>query len=342
MSRARMQVITLAIVAATMQAAVAAAAGRPALRPQAVVTADLVRIGDLVEEAGAVADIPIFRAPDLGQTGTVAVARVLEALRPHQLGDVATGSAAEISVTHAGRTVTVKELEECLAAALAGRSGLGEAKDLTLSFDRDPRPFHVEAAATGELRVSRLNFERASGRFDAAFDLPGSAAAQRLKLRYTGSVVESLEIVAPARPIARGETIRASDLVTERRPKASVGAGAFARPEHVVGLAARGALRSGQPLRGADLMKPEIVRQNETVTIVYEVPGLTLSVRGKATESGAEGDLVTVLNVQSKRPVQGTVVGPGRVAVTAMTPHVAEAQAESPAVPIKTAQQRAE
>ena len=40
-----------------------------------MITGDIVRIGDLVENAGIVAEVPIFRAPDLGQTGTVSAAR---------------------------------------------------------------------------------------------------------------------------------------------------------------------------------------------------------------------------------------------------------------------------
>ena len=47
----------------------------------------------------------------------------------------------------------------------------------------------------------------------------------------------------------------------------------------------------------------------------YEVPGIVLTMRGKALESGAEGDLVSVLNVNSKRTIQGVVTGPGRVTV---------------------------
>ena len=49
-------------------------------------------------------------------------------------------------------------------------------------------------------------------------------------------------------------------------------------------MAARRALRAGQPLRSADLMKPELVQRNETVTLVYEVPGIVLTMRGKALE----------------------------------------------------------
>ena len=45
--------------------------------------------------------------------------------------------------------------------------------------------------------------------------------------------------------------------------------------------------------------------------------------RGKATEGGAEGDVITVLNEQSKRTVQGVVVGPGRVVIAHRSPRLA-------------------
>jgi flagella basal body P-ring formation protein FlgA len=48
-----------------------------------------------------------------------------------------------------------------------------------------------------------------------------------------------------------------------------------------------------------------------------------LTVRGKALEAGAEGDFISVQNVQSKRSVQGTVTGVGTVTVTAARPRVA-------------------
>ena len=74
-------------------------------------------------------------------------------------------------------------------------------------------------------------------------------------------------------------------------------------------------------------MKPQIVQRNEAVTIMYEVPGIRLTVRGKALEAGALGDIISVLNIQSNRTVQGTVSGPGRVTMAATTPFVAAAVA---------------
>jgi flagellar basal body P-ring formation protein FlgA len=92
---------------------------------------------------------------------------------------------------------------------------------------------------------------------------------------------------------------------------------------------------AGTPLRNADLMKPEIVQKNDTVMLHYEVPGIVLTLRGKALESGAEGDMISVLNVNSKRTIQGIVTGPGRVTVSApntalAAPNTARLAAASP------------
>ncbi len=65
--------------------------------------------------------------------------------------------------------------------------------------------------------------------------------------------------------------------------------------------AARRVVRAGQPLRNADLINPEIVLKNDTVvTLNYEVPGIVLTMRGKALESGAEGDMVSVLTSKKR------------------------------------------
>jgi flagellar basal body P-ring formation protein FlgA len=40
-----------------------------------------------------------------------------------------------------------------------------------------------------------------------------------------------------------------------------------------------------------------------------------VSIRGQALEPGALGDVINVTNVQSKKTLQATIIGPGRVSV---------------------------
>src|SRR4051794_29970123 len=112
----------LALAASGVLSAVPAGAqGAPRLKPQVTVASDVVRIGDLVENAGTSSGTPIFRAPDLGETGSVPARAVVDAVRAAGLIAVDTRGLTEITVTHASRTVALGEIESRIAAALTER-----------------------------------------------------------------------------------------------------------------------------------------------------------------------------------------------------------------------------
>jgi flagella basal body P-ring formation protein FlgA len=308
----------------------AAQSDRPALRANVTVDGDIVRIGDLVENAGPVADVPIFRAPDLGMTGAVATDRVVDAIRPHQLIDIDTRGLAEVIVTRAGRAISPQEISSSITQALSGHYGLGEARNISLNFDVPVRTLQIESSARGDLQVLALNYDPRSGRFDVTLDLPSSLVLHQQPARFTGTAIETVDAVTVERPVDRGEVLEASDLTILRRPKAQ--AGGLAEMSSAIGLAARRQLHPGQPISSADLMKPDIVQRNEPVTLFFEAPGLTLTLRGEAQDAGALGDTIGVLNPQTKHVVQGVISGPGRVNVASTTVHFIESSPAPAAV----------
>jgi flagellar basal body P-ring formation protein FlgA len=306
---------------ATHGAAAQVAASGPAmptLKRAVTVSGDIVRIGDLLENAGTSADAAIFRSPDLGTTGSVSVQKVLDALQPFHIYLINTRGLSAVEVTRAGRQIDFSDLEARIAQAFAGRYGLGEAKNLSVTLDVAPRPATVEASATGDLTLTGAALNPMSGRFEIAFEVPGSVILRK-PLRFTGSIVETVEVAVTTHALTAGAIIRDADLAVERRPKAKVGSDALGSAHDAIGFAVRAAVRAGAPLRRADLMKPQMVHRDDNVTLVYEVPGILLTTRGKALEAGAEGDVINILNVQSKRTVQGTVTGPNRVNILVST-----------------------
>jgi flagella basal body P-ring formation protein FlgA len=324
MIRTILAVVALMVFATSATAQVTASIDQqhPVLRSEAVVTGDLVRIGDLVDHAGIVANVPIFRSPDLGSTGTVSADAVIEAVRPHALIGLDTAGLSEVLVTRASRPIPAKEIESRIAHAIAAQFALGKADDIMLAFDGELRTINVEANARGNVRVDSITYDGRNGRFDATIDYP-TGASGRGRVRLTGRATATVETIILARALARGEVIKHGDVVVQRRPRSEVSGAIVPDIAHAVGQAARSALQPDRPLRAADLMKPEIVQRNESVTLVYQVPGIMLTVRGKAAEGGAEGDVITVLNEQTKRPVQGVVAGPGHVVVGGANPRLA-------------------
>jgi flagella basal body P-ring formation protein FlgA len=295
----------------------------PVLRANVNVASDVVRIGDVVDNAGNAAQIAIYRAPDLGTTGSLPTAQVLSVLRAHQVIGVDTKDLKAISVTRLARTLDSKDIELQVARALERRNGLGEAANLSLTFDRDVQTLQLDASNTGNLQPVTARYEPRSGRFDVSFEIANDASAPT-KLRFTGTAVETVEAAVLARGLERNEILKSSDVLIERRPKSEVGNDVASR-DSAVGMQARRQLRAGQALRTTDLTKPDLVTRDQSVTLIYESSGLYLTIRGKALEGGTEGDVVNVINLQSKRTVSGVVVGRGQVSVAISTPRPAPA-----------------
>jgi flagella basal body P-ring formation protein FlgA len=124
------------------------------------------------------------------------------------------------------------------------------------------------------------------------------------------------------RNVESKEILKSSDVVVERRPKGEVGADPAGR-DRAVGMQARKQLRAGQALRVTDLAKPDLVQRDQNVTLIYEAPGIYITVRGKSQDNGTEGDVVSVMNLQSKRAVSGVVTGRGQVSISVATPRPA-------------------
>lgn len=325
----------LAVTAAAFAQDVEDTIAVPTLRANITVTGDIVRIGDMIENAGPAAQIAIYRAPDLGTTGVLPADQVIATLRSHRVIGVDTRDIREVSVTRASRIIGIKDIERAVLDTLERRNGLGDAADIQLTFDRDVRSMQLDATSTGEPQAIAVRYDPRTTRFDVTFEIGNKTGALPAKLRFTGTAIETVQTALVTRNVDRGEILKASDIVTERRPKSEAG-NDLALRDRSIGMQARKAIRAGQPIRGADLAKPDLVTRDQSVTLIYNAPGIYLTVRGKAVDGGTEGDVVSVTNLQSKRTVQGTVVGPGQVMIAAPSPRLVAAAPQTDAAPADT------
>ncbi|AMJ60511.1 flagellar basal body P-ring formation chaperone FlgA [Bosea sp. PAMC 26642] len=345
MTRAFTRTIALVLGAATLSGPVMAASPRPApvataaltpeqaataaapvphrlyLRPELTLHRDLVTFGDLIGGlSAAMAVTPAFRAPALGETGTIQVARIQEAARASGvIGDIAdldSQGHAQVVVTRAARKIMASDIEAAVKTGLTERFGV-DGRAFALAIDGGAPAIAVEPDLTGEIAILDLTYDARTRRLQARLAVPGSAAMRLKPVRIAGQLVETVDVVVPRRAIARGETLTKADIVIERRARDGQAGELIADARGAIDKVARRALMAGMPLRNGDVQREEIVGKGDIVTIVYETPGLLISMRGRSSEAGAMGDVVSVSNPQSKRVLQGTVSGPGRVSVQA-------------------------
>lgn len=85
----------------------------------------------------------------------------------------------------------------------------------------------------------------------------------------------------------------------------------------LVGMEANRRLVAGSTVRASDIVRPQLVRRGEPVTITVRAGALVIMTAGRALSSGAAGAAVRVVSVSTNRTLDGIVDGPGAVRVIA-------------------------
>lgn len=128
--------------------------------------------------------------------------------------------------------------------------------------------------------------------------------------------VEALtDMVVALFPLPRGVVVEASDVSLQKRDLAEVSGKVSFNLDDVLGKKVRVPIRANTPVRSDYLEKVPLVKNGQMVTIVAENGELRVTATGMARGAGAEGDLIMVQNMNSKKSVQARVIDAGTVAV---------------------------
>ncbi|MEE7460246.1 flagella basal body P-ring formation protein FlgA [Methylobacterium fujisawaense] len=306
--RALLAFLTFAALGALAIPAMARAEG---LRLRGDVTArgDVLTLADLVE--GAPERLATFRAPSLGATGTIQTRRILDAASALGLSGLETGGRLQIAVQRAARRLGPPEIEAALKRGLETGYGLN-AQNIAVRLDGDGPTLLAPLDLEGQAAALDLTYDSRTRRVAGLVTL----GERQVSLRVSGVVVELREVAVLTRNLNRGEPVREGDVTLERRPRESVAPDAQGSATTILGEVAQNTLTAGTVLRVTDTAPPDLVARGENVTIVYETPSISLSMRGLSNDSGRMGAVVNVVNVASKKVLQATVIGPGRVSVS--------------------------
>ena len=125
-----------------------------------------------------------------------------------------------------------------------------------------------------------------------------------------------LKIVTPTRDIARGEVISTADIALGDAPNRVLSGNIITDLDAVTGMEARRVLRAGQAIAATDVRRPVVVTKGQTVTMMFEAPGVSLTAMGRAMSEGGVGDTVVVQNPASYRMVNAVITGAGTVRAT--------------------------
>lgn len=133
------------------------------------------------------------------------------------------------------------------------------------------------------------------------------------KIYVQATATADAMIPVPIRTLSRGTVISDADI--ELRP-ISVSSAAIAESiGSIVGMEVNRTVSEGKPILLSHIVAPEIVQRGQKVNIRYDNSDLRITVAGKALQSGASGEWISIENSGSGRRIEGRINNDGSITI---------------------------
>jgi flagella basal body P-ring formation protein FlgA len=290
---------------------VGTACAAPQLKSEVIVIGAVVTVGDMFDDAGTQAELPLFRAPNPGTTGSVPVSAITAAAARIGIASFDANGLQAVSVVRRASVVDEAALATLITRDLVNRGAIGADVTAQAMFSTPFTPLNAEATDAPASLLS-LRYLPGNGVFTARFAIAGMSQP----LDVSGTLDLTIQAPHLAANLAAGTILSAADI--EMRP-ASLHNGdtsGFADANELIGMQLNRQSREGMLLKATDVSAPSLVTRNDLVTIYYRQGPMTLTVKGQAVTSGAIGAPVQVLNLMSNRVITATAFAAGAVEVS--------------------------
>jgi flagella basal body P-ring formation protein FlgA len=271
-----------------------------------------ITFGDLfVGEAlpASLVNVAIGPAPRPGRRSAIDAKWLETTARRYGIEWTKPEGVTQVIVSRAGQPVPNDHISATIAEALKQKASLA---GVILSIE--PVEIWIPATAEPSIAVESLDYNSGTGHFTARVRAPAD----------DGEIFAVYGRATPAKPIATlnrdikaGEILSVDDVSEQPIEMGRAAQDSITDVSAAIGLAAKRQMRAGQKLRESDLERPRMMKKGDIVTLIYEVPGMTLTAQGRAVTDAAAGDVVSIVNSQSHRTVEAKVTATGTAVVEA-------------------------
>lgn len=277
-----------------------------ALRGNIEISSGHITLGDLFDNAGAKAKTVVQPAPAPGKSLEFPISRLRALASDFELAWRSPTFQGPVVIHRRGVRLFPEHVRRALSNEL---TRLGIRGNWTIEPNGLPDNVWLpaEMAEPGQLPIHGFMFDQRRGRFSAMLKVPIARGMSR-NLRLAGKAYEMVNVVALKRSVSRGSVLRKRDLTLRLYRANRIRNSVYSNIAEVVGLQARRPLGTGELIQTRDLQPMIAVRKGAMVTILVRTPSMTLSTIGRALANAAVGDVIPILNEQSKRTIKATVL----------------------------------
>lgn len=298
--------------AAAIAISAGAAFAMPVLKPHVKISSKIVTVGDMFDNAGALAEKGLFRSPEPGTLGNVPLASITLAAERAGISEFDNSGLSTVRVERTGVAINREFLNQLIERELATRNLLKADQLVQFSNFGGFTTIYAEETLAAPVDVLDFFYDQQTQRLQARLTILGQDAP----LTLDGKV----EVLAPVahlrRTMNQGEIIDINDLEFRPTPIRFGHSQGELTVADLIGKSLTRTVREDTMLRPSDITDPLVIARNEVVTILFRKGSLKLTVKGQALHAASENQPVTVLNLMSKKVLQGIASSNGTVIIT--------------------------
>ncbi len=306
----------ISVAAAVIVLAASVQAGpRAYLRNNVLIEGDTVKLGDVFDGAGKMAERVIAHAPPAGRTLVLEADWLYRVARAYKVSWRPTSRLDRSVVERRSRIIETDQIHEALTKAL--KEKYADLDEIEMELDSRALRLFLPFKMPGEIRTQSISYDTRSRRFTARVfapdDRPGAVRAV-----ITGSAFPMTQIPTLVRRLNRNDIIGNRDIEWKTVRLDTVDSRTITDLETLIGQSPRRQIASDRAIRDDEVQPPILVTRGKQVTIALTTPLLQLTALGKALQNGAKGDVVRVQNSNSGKIISAVVIGDKRVAVSTL------------------------
>ena len=217
----------------------------------------------------------------------------------------------KIRVYRNGKIVDASTVASLLKDALADK-GVGDDYDVSLLNNE---VIAVPSDNELDLEISELAYSDKTSMVVAVLRVR-SGGEVFADYKLNARVHQMTEVPVMRGTVGVGKIINEADIAYERVRTDKIRSNIALSADELIGRYAKRTLKAGQMVSVNDLKVPTMVAKGKQVRVIFRKPYMTLTIIGKALDSGTKDEMVRVMNTTSKAIINAVVAGANTVVVS--------------------------
>ncbi len=274
-----------------------------------VIDRGVIHLQDVFPDVPASRNQEIGPAPQPGQEVTLNARTLMTLASAYHVDWTPKTADDSVTLKRDGMLIGVEEINTAVKDALI-RSGAPE--KFTLTYTSAPTPIALPKNTAPDLSTTDIQWNPATSIFSMRL---APATLPQNTMLVSGKIEVLIDVPVLRTTLTKGQIIDADDIEIAETKSSLVQGKIILDPAQIVGLTARRTLMPGKTMKEGDVEIPRLIARGDKIALVYKNGPLELSAQGRALDDGRQGDRVRVVNTDSNKNLQGTVLADHRVMI---------------------------